>query len=324
MKYPLKEVSDLCIAAALNHGASAEMSQSLAFATMHAERSGRSALGLLHFFDHIDSLRYGRLNGSAEPEVSMISSSAFAADANNGLPHVAFDRVYEDLINAARKNGIAVFTQKNAFTCGALGYFVERLADHGLVALAGANSAAVMAAGKSGRPVYGTNPMAFAAPRGDGRPLVIDQASSQTAQVNIREAARSGEQIPIDWAVDSTGAPTSDPQAALDGSLLPFGGYKGANLALIIEVLATLSGANWSLDAAPFDEGNQNPSVGMFIIAIDPASFNPAFATLLDLQLERLHGDHQVRLPGYGRSPHVDPTIELPYEVVQRLRGLAQ
>lgn len=324
MEYRSDEIKALCASAARKHGARPEMATALASAAVHAETSGRPALGVVHFFDYIEALQQGRLDGTAQPTVTRPSPAAIMADAGGGAPHVAFDRVYEDLVDAAHDFGVSVFSQKNAYTCGALGYFVERLADQGLVSIAGANSSAVMAAGGSDRPVFGTNPLAFAAPRNSGPPLVIDQASSQTAQVNLREAARDGTSIPLGFAVDSAGEPTTDPGAALNGSLLPFGGYKGANIALMVEILAALSGAHWSLNARPFDSGDRNPSVGMFIVSIDPVLFDAKFSTRLEQHLERLRADYHMRLPGGARSAVPAATCELPADVHARLHSLSQ
>ena len=92
-------------------------------------------------------------------------------------------------------------------------------------------------------------------------PLVIDQATSATAYVNLRKAAEHGEPIPEGWAIDAAGQPTTDARAALDGLLLAFGGKRGANIALMVEVLAAgMTGANWSLDCPPFDQGSDSPA----------------------------------------------------------------
>src|SRR5690606_1974883 len=116
------------------------------------------------------------------------------------------------------------------------------------------------------KPVYCTNPMAFAAPVAGGPALLIDQSSSATAFVNIRKAASTGDSIPTDWALDEAGNPTSDARAAMKGALVAFGGARGANIALMVEVLAAgLSGANWSLDAPSFTSGTQNPGTGLFV-----------------------------------------------------------
>src|SRR5690606_11951921 len=141
----------------------------------------------------------------------------------------------------------------------------------GLVALAATNGPALMAGSGSTRPVFCTNPLAFAAPRSDAPPLLIDQASSATAFVNIREAARRGEEIPPGWAVDREGNETTDPGKAIGGALRAFGGARGANIALMVEVLAAgVTGANWSLDAPSFTAGSQSPGSGLFVLGIEP------------------------------------------------------
>ncbi len=324
MEYRSDDLMALCIAVAQKHGASLETAVSLASGTIHAETSGQPTLGIIHFFDYLDALREGRLKGAARPIITRPTRATIVADGDGGIPHVAFDRVFEDLVDSAHEFGVSIFSQRNAYTCGALGYFVERLAIEGLVSIAGANSSALMAAGgASDRAVFGTNPLAFAAPRSSGRPLVIDQASSQTALVNVREAARNATAIPVGWAVDRVGSPTIDAEAALTGALLPFGGYKGANIALMVEILAAISGGNWSLDAWPFDSGDRNPSVGMFLVSIDPVLFDPNFSTRLERHLARLRVDYRMHIPGDSRASGPATTCEVPTEVFTRLQQLS-
>jgi (2R)-3-sulfolactate dehydrogenase (NADP+) len=110
--------------------------------------------------------------------------------------------------------------------------------------------------------------MAWSVPRPDRAPLTVDQASSSTAFVSVRDAAAQGTPLPEGWAVDADGRPTTDPEAALDGALLPFGGYKGANIALLVELLSSMAGGNWSMDGPPWDSGARSPSVGMFVSGV--------------------------------------------------------
>ena len=197
---------------------------------------------------------------------------------------------------------MAVFSQRNSFTCGALGYFAGRLAESGLVSIAATNGPALIAGAGSTKPVYCTNPLAFAAPQAGGPPLLIDQSSSETAFVNIRKAASAGQSIPAGWALDSEGKPTTDARAAVKGALLAFGGNRGANIALMVEVLsAGLSGANWSLDAPSFTKGSESPGTGLFVLAIEPAVFGPNFGMRMRAQLERL-SFYGVHIPGMGKS----------------------
>lgn len=131
---------------------------------------------------------------------------------------------------------------------------------------------------------------------------MIDQASSATAFVKIRQAAERGEPIPQGWALDASGAPTTDPNEAMKGALLAFGGVRGANIALMVEVLAAgLTGANWSLDAPDFRSGTQSPGAGLFILAIAPQFLTHDFEARLAAQLERLSGDYGVHIPGETR-----------------------
>ncbi|CAN0590322.1 unnamed protein product, partial [Laminaria digitata] len=197
--------------------------------------------------------------------------------------------VFDALVAAAKTLGLAAFSQSNAYTCGALGTFVDRLAREGLLGFAATNGPPLLAGSGSKEPVYCTNPMAFAAPQAGGPPLVIDQSSSATAFISIRVAAEKGETIPDSWAIDKDGNPTTDPRAAMEGSLLAFGGARGANIALMVEVLAAgLSGANWSLDAPSFLEGPDCPGTGLFVLAISPDAVAPDFKARMAGQLDRL------------------------------------
>ena len=198
------------------------------------------------------------------------SPAVTTSDARGGIAQTGFDEGSADLVQAAHRYGLAAFAQQGAFTCGPLGWFVERLADAGLVAVATAVAPAVLAAGPGTGRVFGTNPMAYSVPRPGRPPLTVDQASSSTAFVSVRAAAERGTPLPEGWAVDADGRPTTDPEAALAGALLPFGGYKGANIALLVELLSSMAGGNWAMDAPPWDTGSRSPEVGMFVLAIDP------------------------------------------------------
>jgi (2R)-3-sulfolactate dehydrogenase (NADP+) len=146
----------------------------------------------------------------------------------------------------------------------------------------------------------GTNPLSFTLP---GRPpRLVDQASSEVAWVRIRDAAAAGESIPPGWALDADGNPTTDAAAALLGPVLPFGGIKGSNLALIIELLAVLSGASFSMDAPDFLSGDQPPRVGMFLVVLDPAAFARDYLDRVENHLERLRVRYGIDFGRYYSS----------------------
>lgn len=298
----MDEALALCENAARAAGANTEVAGSLARSAVAAEAEGQASVGLAHFVDYLGALEAGRIDGQAVPEITRPAGAIILSDAKGGAAHPGFDRAFDDLVDAAQKFGVAIFSQKNAYTCGALGYFAGRLAERGLAALAATNGPALVAGAGGTKPVYCTNPLAFAAPAAGGPPLLVDQSSSATAFVNIRRAAHAGQSIPEGWALDENGKPTTDAGAAVKGTLLAFGGSRGANIALMVEVLsAGLSGANWSLDAPPFMTGSQSPGTGLFVLAMEPKLLDPGFEKRLRSQIDRLSGDYGVHVPGMGK-----------------------
>lgn len=188
--------------------------------------------------------------------------------------------------------------------------WIERVGLHGFDArypheLSGDMQQHAMVAPAAGlKPMFGTNPLAFGAPLPPPRPpLVIDQSSSATAFVNIARAAAEGRPIPAGWAVDAGGQPTCDPAEAVRGALLPFGGAKGANMALLVEIMAAgLGGAAWSLDAGHFREGSRGPGVGLTVIAIAAGAADPGFAERLAAHVDRIAA-RGVHIPGMRARP---------------------
>jgi (2R)-3-sulfolactate dehydrogenase (NADP+) len=294
----LEEARELALRAAMGAGASLAVATSLTEATLAAELAGRSAVGFAHLPDYLDGFASGRISGTAEPDIDRPVPAVIRIDARGGIAQRGFDLAFDDLRTRAATYGVAILTQHNSYTAGELGYYARRLAEAGLVAFAASNGPALTAAGASREAVFGTNPLSFGAPLAGGPPLVIDQASSATAFVNVRRAAEAGEAIPEGWALDQDGTPTTDAREAVKGMLLAFGGARGANIALMVEVLAAgLAGANWSLDAPSFADGCRSPGVGLFVLALDPRLFAPDFAVRLAGQAERLSAKG-VHIPG--------------------------
>lgn len=311
----LEELETLCQAAVRSAGGSAATARALARATVAAEVRRNSAVGAAHLLDYLDALRHGRLAGDAEPRITAARAATLTVDAANGTAQQAFDTVAEDLVRRARDCGVAVLSIHRSFPAGELGYYAHRLAEEGLAALTGSNSPALVSVFGAREAVTGTNPMAFALPHPDG-PRMFDQAASATAWVNIRTAAERGEPIPDGWALDPQGEPTTDAAAGMMGALLPFGGAKSANIALMVELLAAMSGGAFSLDAAPFDEGDEPPSVGLFAVAIDPTAFDPDYPARAEKHLQRLTAEHGV---DFGRRKTPPTHIDLPLGVYDAL-----
>jgi (2R)-3-sulfolactate dehydrogenase (NADP+) len=312
----LAEATDLAWRACHAAGASEDAARSLARATVSANAHGKGSSGFSHLVDYLTALRAGRIVGDAEPLIASPAPAAIHCDARGGIAQFGFDLAFDDLRRRAETFGIALFVQNGSYTTGELGYYPRRLAEAGLVAFAATSGPALMTVPGARTRVYCTNPIAFAAPLDDGPPLLIDQASSATAFVELRRYAERGEVLPPGWAVDADGQPTTDPSAALRGAVLAFGGARGANIALMVEVMAAgLAGANWALDAPSFTSGDRSPGAGLLVIAIAPNLMAPDFPARLRLQLERLAG-LGVHIPG-RRAAAAD--IELPDALVAEI-----
>lgn len=314
----VEELESLCGSALRAAGANSATAESLTRATLAAEARHKPAVGAAHLLDYLDSLRVGRINGDAVPEQSTRRAGVIAVDADEGIAQLAFDQALDSLTERARETGIAALSIHNSYSGGELGYYAARVAEAGFVALACGNSAALMATHGAREAVTGTNPHAFALPHAHG-PRLFDQASSATAWVKIRDAAEVGEPLPEGWAIDADGEPTTDARAALGGAVLPFGGVKGSNIAFMVEMLATLAGGAFSVEAAPFDSGTRSPSLGVFVLALDPEAFDPGYPERAEAHLERLTREHGI---DFGRRKAPPEYIELPDKVYRALTQL--
>jgi (2R)-3-sulfolactate dehydrogenase (NADP+) len=254
-------------------------------------------------------LRNGRVDGAAVPVVRARHGAAVVVDAAEGLAFPACDLAIEEAIAAARTHGLAFVGVVRSHHCGVVVDHLRAVAAAGMVGLGFANSPAAMPAAGGKHPIFGTNPVAAVFPRRDADPLMIDLSLSEVARGKVMVAAKKGEPIPLGWAVDVNGQPTTDAQAALAGSMLPIGAAtstKGAMLALVVELLVTaLIGANFGFEASSFfvDEGNR-PGIGQAFLVIDPGALagRAHFLDRLEVLVAEMQRDTGVRLPGARRE----------------------
>ena len=299
------ELVDLVAAALQAAGAGRVSAQATAQALVQAEIDGQSGHGLSRVESYVAQLRTGKVDGAATPQVTRPRPGVISVDAANGFFYPAFDAAVGPVVEAARANGIAAAGFTRSHHAGALGLAVERLATEGLVALMFANTPTAMTAWGGRTPLFGTNPIAFAAPAPNAPPIVVDLALSKVARGKILTASKRGEPIPKGWAKDADGNPTTDAAAAMAGTLEPIGGAKGAALALMVEVLAAaVLGANLSSEATSFFDGEgEPPGVGQLLIVIDPAAFGgPAVAEKIGYLIEAIASDAGARVPGSTKT----------------------
>lgn len=318
-------VSDYMVAA----DTSRPHADAVARALVLAEIDGLGGHGLTRIDSYSAQSRAGKVDGHAEAVFERTRAACLAVDVANGFCYLALERVTQDLPAIAAETGIAAAGLFRSHHAGALGQVAERLADAGCLSLVFANAPQAMTAYGGRRPLFGTNPIAFGAPRRGRAPLIVDLALSEVARGKILAAAQKGEEIPLGWAKDADGNPTTDAKAALKGTVEPAGGAKGAALALMVEILAaSLVGANQSFEASSFfDADGPPPGVGQFVIAVDPAAFAGAdvYADKLENLAAAIEDDAGARLPGArkqaAREDARDNGLAVATSLIEKLRA---
>ncbi|UII73881.1 Ldh family oxidoreductase [Pseudomonas sp. HN11] len=315
----------------VRQGTSPEVAVILAHNCASAERDGAHSHGIFRIPGYVSTLASGWVNGRAVPQVTDVASGFVRVDAGNGFAQPALEAARALLVEKTRSAGIALLAIHNSHHFAALWPDVEPFAEQGLVALSVVNSMTCVVPHGADRPLFGTNPIAFAAPRADGPPIVFDLATSAIAHGDVQIAARKGERLPPGMGVDSLGQPTQDPRAVLEGgALLPFGGHKGSALSMMVELLAAaLTGGHFSFEFNWADHpGARTPWTGQLLILIDPSkTAGQSFAERSQELVRQMHAAGLRRLPGdrrhRTRARSDEQGIEVDIEALAHLRELA-
>ncbi len=319
----LKDIENTTQAALIAHGADAFAAAEVARAVAAAESVGNKICGLYYVESYCQQLKSGRVKGDVTPSVSTPRAAVVYVDAKFGFAQPAFAYGLPVALDAARHAGIATLAVGHAHTCTSLGYFTEQIARAGLIGIGFTNATPIVAAPGGTSRVIGTNPISFAVPDGRGGvALLFDQSTTTVALGKITMAKAAGARIPEGWAVDAQGKPTTDPEAALKGSLVSMGGYKGWGFGLMAELLAAgMTGGLLSRDVKPLKAPEGAPhDLGQYYIIIDPSASND-FATRLADLAEAASQDEGARMPGQGKTPS-DP-VEVADAVWAQIQGLA-
>lgn len=297
------DATGLIVRALTRSRTSPDNAAAVARALIGAELAGQAGHGLRRLSAYCAQAQAGKVDGFARPSIQRIKPGSVAIDAANGFAFPAIEAAVEILPELARTQGIATVGIRRSHHSGVAGLPVEALARAGFVAIMVGNSPPAIAPWGSRRALYGTNPIAFAAPLPAADPIVVDVSLSLTARGKIMAAAQKGEAIPEGWALDSDGHPTTDPDAAMAGTMVALGDAKGTALALMVELLcAGLTGANYAYDASSFfDAKGDPPGVGQTLIAFDPECFAEGAVTRFAAMAEAIEAADGARLPGARR-----------------------
>lgn len=259
---------------------------------------------------YVSRLRRGATNSN--PDVRIVSRRGTAAvvDGDGGLGQVVGSEAMRQAITMAGEHGSGVVGVRNSSHFGAGSFFAEQAVAAGMIGIAMSNAPANMPPAGGRSRFFGTNPLTIGAPGPGDRPLVLDMATSVVARGKIVLAQQEGRAIPPGWAINPDGLPTEDPAAALRGAVLPMAGYKGAGLALMIDLLCgVLTGAAFGPHIIDLYDASQSAqNVGHIFVAIDVEAFMP-----LPVFRKRV-GQFAAEIRAQPRQPGVE-RIVLPGEI---------
>jgi delta1-piperideine-2-carboxylate reductase len=270
--YTLDEVHSLCFRILTQHGLSESQAEAMSKVLTAGERDECRSHGVYRIPGCLKTVKSPKFLPDALPEVSSSKGPVLRVDAKYGFSCLALEMATPELVARTNEFGLSALVINNCFHTSALWYEVEELAKHGLVSLALGPSLRSVAPAGGVKPLFGTNPMAFAWPRPNGNPYVFDFATSEVARGEIELHRQNAKAMPLGWAIDKNGDPTTDPVAGLAGAMLTFGGHKGSAISTMIELLAgPLINDMMSFESTDFDAGaGAAPCHGELILAFSP------------------------------------------------------
>ena len=295
----------------------------------NAERDGSLSHGLFRLPAYVSGLKSGKINGKQKPDIKKLTPSVIKADGKNCLAPVVLNKSIPELVKAAKENGVAVLAIINSHHMAAMWPETEKIAEEGLVAFACTSYKPAVAPAGAIKPLFGTNPISFAWPRKNNTPVVYDMATASMAMGEVQVAKREGHKVPLGTGLTKDGKDTTDPAEIADGGvLLPFGGYKGSGIAMMVELLAgALVGDNFSYETAAKDNNDGGPpSGGEFILAISPDKLSDKdWDKHANEFFEKMKSMGEVRLPGERRHKNrLDKgPRNINEELVNKIRSLS-
>ena len=300
----LDELHTLIAKILVAHDTAGDNAVQVAKALVAAEADGRKGHGASRVPSYAAQARSGKVDGHATPEAIRLTESAAVIDARDGFAYPAIELAQRTLLDCLAASPLAAAVIRNSHHSGVIAHHIEPLARAGFIAISVGNGPQAIAPWGGSRGLFGTNPIGFAAPRTDQPPLVIDMSLSKVARGRINVAAQTGKAIPSDWAFDSAGNPTTDAKAAMAGTMAPIGDAKGAQLALMVEILAgALSASCFGFESSShYEAQGPPPRAGQFLLALDPGPFSQGrFAARLEDLLAAIEEQPGTRLPGQRR-----------------------
>ena len=320
-QFTKKQALELAKNTLVASGATEENALPLAHGIVAAELEGIKSHGFHYLPIYCLHLKCKKVKGMADPVVNSKSDVAFTVNADNGFAHRAITLGFNELVPAAKKNGIASLSISNSYNCGVLGYHTQALAKEKLIGIGFTNAPASIAPLGGKNPVVGTNPISIAIHNQGNVKILIDQSASVVAKSEISVRAKSGESIPTGWAFDADGNNTTDAATALKGTMAPSGGYKGFGIGLLVEIMtACLTGSSLGIEASSFaDDKGGPPGTGQFFIAINPDLYSDSFEDKISSLVKAIETQEGSRIPGSKRLKNAKSNLDKPIIIKEEL-----
>lgn len=323
------EARDLIHNALTGSGTSPENAGYFTEAILDTELSGLEGHGFYWLQYYCAHLRSGKVDGKAIPQVEALSDTSFRVDARHGFAHPAIEAGFKHLIPAAKAHGVAAMGVYNSYNAATLGFHTGYLARAGLLAIGATNAVPNLAPVGGKTPIIGTNPISYAVPAPGGEvAFLVDQSATQVAWTAVKRAAEAGEPIPLGWALDEDGNPTTEAEAGLAGSMAPAGGVKGFSIGLLVEVLcAALAGGRLGPDQGSFTDDDGKPiDNGQFFVAFDPGKFSSGgFDQSITALVASITKQDGARLPNARREANklhlAEEGLKLEYNLYKKLEA---
>lgn len=297
----------------VGNGLSAQDAATVADCLVTANLRGTDTHGVFRVPTYLERLRAGIATPTPNIRVKRVAHSAAHVDGDNGMGAVVGSRAMAEAIDIAKETGIGLVSVFHSTHYGAAAYLVLKALAEDLIAMVFTNASPALPPWGGRAPFFGTSPLAVAVPSGREHPFVLDMAMSVLARGNVYLAAQSGASIPEGLALDSEGRPTTDPKALIEGgTMLPFGGVKGAALSMLMDIFGgVLSGAAFAGRVGnPHMDFERAQDVGHFIVCFRPDLFMPmaAFKQRMDELVIRTkaqplaEGFDEILVPGERES----------------------
>ena len=300
----LAEIYEVAKNVMVANGCDEANAEALADIVYRAERDGSHSHGLFRIPGYVKALRSGKVDGKAKPTIKHLTPAIIQVDGHGCFAPLAQAVGLPALAESTEKIGIAALSLIGVHHFAALWPETEYLADRGLVGIACTAYMPSVAPAGATEALFGTNPLSFAWPRPGHSPVVYDMATASMAMGDVQIAARDGRDVPLGTGLDANGELTTDPAAIAKGVLLPFGGYKGSAIALMVELLAAgMTGEQFSFEARDNDNKDGGPPRGgEIVIGMSPALIaGDGWQNHVEGFMQKMTSIDGVRMPGERR-----------------------